>query len=878
MNYYPTFHIANIQSLVTKTVDGKKIPFLKNQEKIPFLREQCMKEKTYFLGFAETYLKEGIKEAEYSIEGYSHITSHRPKREGGGVIIYINNNLTYHTLITTSDDICSLVGIYINELKLIVFMVYRPPPNYKNEYHGEILEKSFENIVINNIYRVMKEYTAPVPDILLAGDFNFPNANWSNGIGRPKADTALIDNPSQHLSNGTDQPNADTVISDNSLQQLIDVAANLNLLQKVTQGTRVTRKGNENTLELIFTNNHELISNIYVETSKITDHKYIVCETSYSHSIDEQKPEVNHDINLSSYNYLKADWKSIKSKLNEIKWLEILEKYNTSEEKLNIILEIITTIIEEHCPKFKHEKGANRKNIPRDRCILLRRKKKLRAKLLKKNVSVKRKDTIEKSIVSIDQELLSSLKNQRINEESQAIENMKTKPKHFFSFAKKYIKTKSTIGPFKINNKIITNLLNISRKLSEQYSSSFSIPDPNFSIENPREFFRHREDHSRPQLVDIIFTKQDFEKEISNIKSDSAAGPDHFPVILLKECGKELSEPLYILWRHSLDKGDIALLLRKAIVCPIQKPNTQRNHPKSYRPVSLTSHIIKIFERVLRRNIVNFLQANDLLPNNQHGFIAGRSTLSQLLNHVEEIIRAWEDGKVTDTIYLDFAKAFDKVDHGILCHKLKKLGITGKVGLWINCFLTGRTQQIAANGVLSEPAPVISGVPQGSVLGPILFIIMISDLGRDLSHSTTSKYADDTKATARIANSMDSQNFQLELNEKIYPWAPINNMTLNGDKFEHLQVGKNLKQENYSYKDPSGNTITEKKYIKDLGVFLTDNLSWVKQINEVVAEARLMSGWTLRTFCTRDKNTVITIWNSQIRPILHRLLLSTLVP
>ena len=135
------------------------------------------------------------------------------------------------------------------------------------------------------------------------------------------------------LSDGTVQPNEDTVVSDNSLQQLIDVATNLNLLQKVTQGTRVTRKGNENTLELIFTNNHELISNIYVETSKITDHKYIICETSHSHSLDEQKPEVNLDINLSSYNYLKADWKSIKTKLNEIKWLEILEKYSTSEEK-----------------------------------------------------------------------------------------------------------------------------------------------------------------------------------------------------------------------------------------------------------------------------------------------------------------------------------------------------------------------------------------------------------------------------------------------------------------------------------------------------------------------------------------------------------------
>ena len=846
MNCNPSFHVANIQSLVTKTVDGKKIPFLKNQEKIPFLREQCKEEMPYFLAFAETYLKEGIKEAEYKIDGYSHEASHRRNRDGGGVIIYVNNNLTYQTLVATSDEICSIVGVYINEIKLIVFMVYRPPPNYKNQYHGEILEKSFENIVINNIYKVVSKYTSPVPDILLAGDYNFPKAIWSNGIGRP---------------------NAETLLSDKSLQQLIDVAANLNLLQKVTEGTRETRKGNQNILELIFTNNHELISNIYIEPSKITDHKYITCETSHSYSVNEQKRVATQDINLSSYNYLKADWESIKTKLKEIKWIEVLEKYTTSEEKLNIILEIVIKIVEEHCARFK-QRGAIRKNIPRSRRILLRKKKKLKAKLGKKHLSADRKHSIEKSIEDIDHKLLNSLKNDRIDEEARAIENIRTNPKHFFTYAKKYIKTKSSIGPFKIEDKFIADLVDISQKLSEQYSSSFSTPNPNFSVGDPREFFRYREDLNIPQLTDISFTKQEIEKEINNIKSDSTAGPDHFPAILLKECAEELSEPLYILWRHSLDNGDIASLLRKAIVCPIQKPNSQRSHPKSYRPVSLTSHIIKTFERVMRTAIVKFLQENHLLPQNQHGFITGRSTLSQLLNHVEEIIRAWEDGKVTDTIYLDFAKAFDKVDHGILCHKIKKLGITGRVGLWIKEFLTGRTQRIAANGVLSDSAPVISGVPQGSVLGPILFIIMISDLGRELLHSTTSKYADDTKATARLANLVDAENFQNELDEKVYPWAPANNMSLNGDKFEHLQVGKNLEQAKYSYKDPSGKTITEKNCIKDLGVYLSNNLLWSKQIEEVVAKARVMSGWALRTFSTRDKKTMITIWNSQIRPIL----------
>ena len=200
-----------------------------------------------------------------------------------------------------------------------------------------------------------------------------------------------------------------------------------------------------------------------------------------------------------------------------------------------------------------------------------------------------------------------------------------------------------------------------------------------------------------------------------------------------------------------------------------------------------------MFERIVRTALVDYLNKNNLLPEDQHGFIKGRSTLSQLLNHVEDSIRAWETGKATDTVYLDFAKAFDKVDHGILCHKLKNLGIKGKVGIWIKEFLSGRSQQVSANGILSDSVPVISGVPQGTVLGPILFIIMVSDLGKELIYSVVSKYADDTKNIARISNLTDAECFQYELENIVYPWAPKNNMTLNGDKFEHHRIGKKTK-------------------------------------------------------------------------------------
>ena len=202
---------------------------------------------------------------------------------------------------------------------------------------------------------------------------------------------------------------------------------------------------------------------------------------------------------------------------------------------------------------------------------------------------------------------------------------------------------------------------------------------------------------------------------------------------------------------------------------------------------------------------------------------------------------------------MDFAKAFDKVDHNLLCQKLKRLGIIGKLGIWIREFLTGRFQQVAANGALSAPAPVVSGVPQGTVLGPILFIIMIDDLDRNLVNSSASKYADDTKVTAKINNQQDQENFQLELNRTIYPWGPSNNMSLNGDKFEHIHIGKNLYKPK-AYKDPLGNNIEEKEHVKDLGVTISNDLTWTKQIKEVVSKARTMTGWLLRTFTTREKN------------------------
>ena len=181
---------------------------------------------------------------------------------------------------------------------------------------------------------------------------------------------------------------------------------------------------------------------------------------------------------------------------------------------------------------------------------------------------------------------------------------------------------------------------------------------------------------------------------------------------------------------------------------------------------------------------------NNLFNPSQHGFHAGRSCLNQQIAHLDRILSLIEEGANVDVIYLDFAKAFDKVDHSVLLHKLKCFGIQGSVGRWIYSFLTNRNQSLIVDGHKSDPCPVISGVPQGSVLGPILFLILISDIDADTTSSFSSSFADDTSIGKGIRNVSDASKLKGDL-YTIYGCAEANNMQFNNDKFEFIRYGNN---------------------------------------------------------------------------------------
>ena len=224
-----------------------------------------------------------------------------------------------------------------------------------------------------------------------------------------------------------------------------------------------------------------------------------------------------------------------------------------------------------------------------------------------------------------------------------------------------------------------------------------------------------------------------------------------------------------------------------------------------------------------------------------------------------------EDGSNVDVIYIDFAKAFDKVDHQVTLTKLQKLGFTGKVGRWIHSFLTNRTQQVLVHGSRSSARQVKSGVPQGSVLGPLLFLILIGDIDQDIVGAFISSFADDTRIGSKITSPEDSKALQAEL-EKIYNWTENNNMELNGDKFECLRYGPDKElQSTTQYTSNTGLQIQQKDHVKDLGVTMTKDGSFKVHIENTITAAIKQTGWVLRTFNTRERLPMLTLWKSLIR-------------
>lgn len=787
--------------------------------KIDEIQNIATREEMDVICLTETWLDDRIDNIDITPPGFTCHRSDR-KRDGGGVGMFLSDLVpaVRRLDLEVGNTECLWVECRLQSAKRgLIASYYRPPRQSAAEVANflEDLQHSLNLVFLEN------------PDFLLIlGDFNDRCVEWESN-----------------------HENSELKL------QLYDLLRVNNLYQMVNKPTRIT-ENSESLLDLIITDapsyiqqhgQHPPISNL--------DHNIVYCSIVFQYNHQRvYKREV--------WDFKSANFELTNQSLFEAPWDTNFQIY----DDINDMVDYWSQLFLYTCKEFIPCRQVLVR--PRDKpwmTVEIRKLLRLRDRAWKRFRRTKNPyhNNIFKNTRHYCHLTISLAKKNYEEKTILKLTDPQTTPKTYWKVLKSVIGTKvnHNIPPLNVNDQPITNTTDkceVFNKYFVEQSTQPPIPD-GFALPPVL----------KPpySLTHIFVSDNEVFKILNSLNVAKANGPDNISNKLLRETAPAIAKPLASIFNQSLSSGQFPDEWKKANVVPIFKKEN-RQTVKNYRPISLLPCVSKVLERIVFNKLLAYCQEHNLLTWRNAGFKPQDSTVNQLVIITHKILEALDQGKDICMVFLDISKAFDRVYHEGLLIKLQMFGIDGPLLLWFRSYLLGRKQRVVINGQYSSWQTTTAGVPQGSILGPLLFLIFINDLV-DRLETNPFLFADDTSLLEIldcIDTSLTTVNNDLR---HLTVWAAQWLVTFNPDKTTYMIISRKLNKINYNPLFMAGKQLKEVKSHKHLGVVLNNTMSWHDHAEYVCAKANKQVGLLRRVSRILPRQAKEIIYTSFIRPILE---------
>ena len=437
-------------------------------------------------------------------------------------------------------------------------------------------------------------------------------------------------------------------------------------------------------------------------------------------------------------------------------------------------------------------------------------------------------------------------------------------PKDWWKTLKHVIKPseKSNIPPLNVQGNIYSDNKDKAEALNDFFSSQNTIDETNAKLPD-----NHFSSSQTETLHSIHLSPFEVEICLKSLQTGKSVGPDAINNRLLKELSSALSDPLCDLFNYSLSTGKFPENWKQANITPIHKKDDPSD-PSNYRPISLLSTVGKVLEKLVHKYVFNFIRDKGAITTLQSGFVPGDSTVNQLIDIYNTFCKALDEGKEVRAVFCDISKAFDRVWHKGLLYKLNRVGIRGSLLSWFNDYLINRFQRVVLPGASSSWIPIRAGVPQGSILGPLLFLVYINDIVEEI-HCKIRLFADDTSLYIIVNDPVEAAQLLNSDLEKINQWAKKWLVSFNPAKSESLLLSR---KRNKPYHPPvvmNNQPITEVDTHKHLGLTFSSDCTWHEHLAQVKSKAWNRINIMRKLKFLLDRKSLQTIYFSFIRPLLE---------